>query len=96
MFGSIGQNWRQIMQMPQQNTFTSGNKFPVQNATGGWMMGAPSVPQAPAPQPVAPMMGALQSALSFAPSNWYAQPTMPMQPPDEKNRFAAPMMSGWM
>lgn len=97
MFGSIGQNWRQFMQAPQQFSFPVGGLFPTRNASGGWQMGAPSMPQSPAQAPVPQAAPAAQAPMSFmGPSQFYAQPNMPMQPMDEKNRFGAPMMSGWM
>lgn len=71
MIGAPQQNWRQIMQMPQQWNAPSGLGFPTQGAMGGWMMPrqmqAPQAPaaqmqapaQAPSSQPsfMAPMMG---------------------------------------
>jgi len=66
MFGSIGQNWRQIMQMPQRFSFPVGGLFPTRMATGGWRMGAPSMPQAPGQTPAPSAPAAAQQADPFA------------------------------
>lgn len=68
MFGNQGQNWRQIMQMPQPEMTPTGSMFPIRGPGGGWMMpGGPSpfIPrrlQPPAPAPAAP---AQSGPLSF-------------------------------
>lgn len=68
MFGSIGQNWRQIMQMPQQYLPPTGNMFPIQNASGGWMMPGGPAPFMPMPlrnRPASPAQTS-NAPLSFA------------------------------
>lgn len=67
MFGPMAQNWRQIMQMPQQMQSPSGLGFPTRNATGGWQM-----PGGPAPFQPKPLAPPPAPAPNPAPGNGYA------------------------